>query len=89
MSVTGGFHCVEFRKFFQPRGETEIKPMRKGVALRLGEWTEMREVIESINVAYPELGTALPCYLQDDHSNQEAAFQYRECYPFNPFVAVY
>ena len=26
VSLTAGFYCVDFPKFFQPRGQTEIKP---------------------------------------------------------------
>ena len=82
VSVTTGFQCVDFRKFFVPYGQTEIKASRKGVALRLSEWAEMRKLVETVNNAYPALGTALPCYLADDHQNQLAVLQCRECYPF-------
>ena len=43
---------------------------------------EMRKTIETINDAHPTLGTALPCYMQDDHNNQLSALECRECYPF-------
>jgi len=83
VSVTTGFQCVDFRKFFVPYGQTEIKASRKVVALRLmSEWSEMRKLVEAVNNTYPALGTALPCYLADDHQNQLGALQCRECYPF-------
>jgi len=82
VSVTTGFRCVDFRKFYVPYGQNEIKPTRKGIALRLGEWGVMRKLIEDVNTANPTLGTALPCYLQEDHNNQLSALQCRECYPF-------
>ena len=68
VSVTTGFPCVDFRKFFVLYGQQEIKPTRQGIALRLNEWMEMRKTIETINDAHPTLGTALPCYMQDDHN---------------------
>jgi len=37
VSVTTGFRCVDFRKFYLPFGQFEIKPSSKGIALRLGE----------------------------------------------------
>lgn len=82
VSVTSGFFCVDFRKFFVPRGQHDVKPTRKGIALRLYEWADMRKVIEDINTDYPDIGTALPCSVQDDHNNQLSAFNCRECYPF-------
>lgn len=82
VSVTTGFLCVDFRKFFKPYNSAEVKPTRKGVALRLNEWIELRHLIDTIHATYPTLGTAVPCYLNDDHQNQLGALQCRECYPF-------
>jgi len=79
VSVTSGFFCVDFRKFFVPHGQHDVKPTRKGIALRLYEWADMRKVIEDINTDYPDIGTALPCSVQDDttinyrHSTAENA----------------
>ena len=82
VSVTTGFRCVDFRKFYMPYGQTEIRPTRGGIALRLNEWEEMQKLVETINNAYPALGTALPCYLQEDHQNQIGALRCKECNPF-------
>jgi len=82
VSVTTGFPCVDFRKFFLPYGQNEIKPTRQGVALRIPEWAEMRSVVEAVNNDHPTLATALPCFMESDHNNQLAALQCRECYPF-------
>ena len=82
VSITSGFYCIDIRKFFVPYGETDVKPTRQGIALRLREWGEMRKIIDTINNTYPSLATALPCYLSDDHQNQMGALQCRECYPF-------
>ena len=85
VSVTTGFPCVDFRKFFVLYGQQEIKPTRQGIALRLNEWMEMRKTIETINDAHPTLGTALPCYMQDDHNNQLSALECRESGYFSGF----
>jgi len=82
ISVTSGFFCIDIRKFFVPYGETDVKPTRQGIALRLREWDEMRKIMDAINNTYPPLGTALPCYFSDDHQTQLGALQCRECYPF-------
>ena len=86
VSMTSGFYCVDIRKFFIPYGETDVKPTRRGIALRLWEWEDMKKIIDAINNAYPTLGTALPCYLGDDHLNQLGALQCTECYPFSAVV---
>jgi len=56
--------------------------MRKGIALRLAEWDQMRKVMDLIDSAYPALVNASPCYLALDHQNQLGALNCRECYPF-------
>jgi len=52
----------------------DIKLTRRGVALRLDEWAMLCQLIESIHAAFPSLGSALPCYLGDDHNNQMGCF---------------
>jgi hypothetical protein len=82
-SVTTGFRCVDLRKWYVPYGQTEIRPSKTGIALRLGEWEKLRtQLVDSINSEHPVIGTALPCFMSTDHSNQEAALECRECYPF-------
>ena len=81
-SVTSGFRCVDFRKWFQPRDQKDPKPTRKGITLNLDQWVRMRKIVETINNDHPVLAAALPCYMQDDHQNQMGAFECRECYPF-------
>jgi len=43
----------------------------------------MKKIVDTINNLYPTLGTALPCYLGDDHVNQLEVLQCTECYPFS------
>ena len=70
VSVTTGFRCVDFRRWFLPHDEQEPKPTKKGVALCLDEWAKMRNIVETINDNHPSLASAIPCYLQEDHQNQ-------------------
>ena len=82
VSVTTGIRCVDFRKFFRPAGTDEIKPTRCGVALRLHEWWNFVDIINSIVNANPTMATAVACYTGDDHLNQLGALQCPECNPF-------
>jgi len=65
-----------------PYGETEVKQTRKGFALRLMEWDQIKKVMELINNAYPTLTCATLCYFGNDYQNQLGALDCRECNPF-------
>jgi len=82
VSVTAGFNCIDIRKFFLPYGQTDIKPTRRGLVLRLHIWMDMKKIIENVDSEYYELGTALPCYLRESHQNQIGALECSECNPF-------
>jgi len=86
VSVTTGYRCVDFRKFFVPDGETEPKPTRTGIALRLREWEQMPQLIQKINDKNPDLATAFQCYVHDNHLSQIEAMECRECHPFGPYI---
>jgi len=60
VSITSGFYGVDIHKFFVPYGETDVKPIRRGIALCLRKWEEMRKIIDTINNSYPF--SALPYY---------------------------
>ena len=81
VSLSTKIYCIDIRRFFLPYGETDVKPAHQGIALRLCEWDGMK-IVYAINNAYPSLGTALPCYLADNHQNQIGALQCRECNPY-------
>jgi len=85
VSVTTGIPCVDFRKLYVPYGPQQVKPTKKGIALRLSEWADMRNLVETINTDHPAVATALPCYMNTDHL--EAPFQCRECLPFTTAIA--
>ena len=55
VSVTTGFRCVDFRRWFLPHDEHDPKPTKKGVALRLDEWAKMRNIVETIDDNHPSL----------------------------------
>ena len=79
VSVNTGYLCIDFRKFYRPEQETEMKPTRQGIALRIKQWRSLKQVIDSINDNFPALATAVPWYFSEDHAYQE---DYKECYPY-------
>ena len=89
-TVSQGYACVNFRKFFFPTGETEPKPSKHGIALRFGEFEQLLARIEELVAMKPELGLVEMCSCGTDHLNQEGYFSCLECnfYPpgFNPFA---
>ena len=82
VSVTKGYKCVDFRKFYMPEGQSEERPTRERITMRLREWDAMRVIVQSINQSYQSLGNAVSCYEGNDHCNQLSALQCTECYPF-------
>ena len=86
VSVTTGFYCVDIRKFFLLRGQTEIKATRRGLAVRVREWTNLKKIMAAIDNAHPTLATAVSCLQRDDHMNQLGAVQCCECNPFGQEV---
>jgi len=82
VSITSGFNCIDIRKFYLPYGQTDHKPTRRGIALRLGEWTEIKKIINTINDKFPTLGTTLPCFYNEHHLDPLVALQCRDCHPF-------
>ena len=84
VSVTSGYRCVDFRKWYQPcySNDGDIKPTKRGVALRLDEWAHLSNLVDVINTAYPTLASAVPCYYDQDHLNQMGWLNCSECHPF-------
>ena len=84
VGVTSGYRCVDFRKFYKPYGSMEghIMPTKRGISLRLDEWSHLCNLIDSVNTRYPSLGQALPCYYEGDHHNQLGWIDCTECFPY-------
>jgi len=90
VSVTSGFHCVDLRKFYMPVGETEWKPTRIGIALRLSEWATFRNLINVVQRDHLAVANFTPCFLNQDHTTLEGMQVCRECNPYTatPFLVV-
>ena len=44
ISVTTGFACVDIREYYFNRTTKEVKPCKKGIALRTSEWVALKDV---------------------------------------------
>jgi len=90
VTVSQGYACVNFRKFFYPTGETEPKPSKFGIALRFDEFKQLLTRVEELVAMKPELGLVELCSNGTDYLNQEGYFSCLECnfYPlgYNPFA---
>jgi len=82
VSVTSGFKCIDFRRFFLPLEQTDIKPTRTGLALRISEWQTLRSVITKLHVDQSEIANCVPCFLSADHTTAEGIRCCSECTPF-------
>jgi len=86
ISVTSGYESVDLRKWFIPHDskDGEIKPTKIGVSLRPDEWQDLIALVETINLTYPSLGSAQPCYY--DHNGQNGWLDCIECHPFRDWT---
>ena len=83
LSVTTGFACVDIREYYFNRTLKEVKPCKKGIALRIPEWVAMKDVIQQLNKKHAALANARSCTYQLDHQNLEGALNCTECNPFH------
>jgi len=84
ISVTSGLQCVDLRRFYMMDGKLILT--REGVALRLYEWADLCTLIPTITEGNSKLGTAVPCYMEQDHQDQLKTLNCKECNPFGPGV---
>ena len=81
VSVTTGYRCVDIRKFYSRTG-VGIRPTKSGIALRLSEWSRLKEVAKEMKEKVPAVAEAQPCWTGADHFNQEGAIACGECNPY-------
>jgi len=81
-SITSGYRCVDIRKFYKPHRATqaEIRPTKRGLALRFDEWAHLCSLMQSLRNNHPSLKLAHPCHL--NHLDQPTFFTCLECCPF-------
>jgi hypothetical protein len=73
VSVTTGYRCVDIRHFYGKEG-VGPRPTKKGIALRLREWDNLKTAAIEIQSAYPEMVDLEPCMAGSDHYNQLVSY---------------
>ena len=82
VSVTSGFHCIDFRFWFVSTDDQQKRwPTKMGLALKLCEWWELKNIIRRISVDYPKLSATVPCFIDKDHFHPDIASHCLECMP--------
>ena len=81
LSVTTGYACVDIREYYFNRTMKEVKPCKKGIALRIPEWIALKDVVQQLE-KHAILSNAQSCTYQMDHQNLEGALNCSECHPF-------
>ena len=81
VQINSGFKVVDLRQFWLPDGTDRIQPTRKGIALKFDEFDTLVKLKPEIEQVMPELEHIQPCWMSDDHMNQEGLMNCRECNP--------
>lgn len=81
VSVSAEYPCVDLRMFYLHR-QHGPRPSYNGIALRLKEWSTLKELLPQIRKDHVVLSSTSTCSDSLSHSNQESAFDCTECYPF-------
>jgi len=84
MSVGSPYHVVDIRQWWIPDGKEDLKPTRKGIALKFKEWQSLMKCVDELAKEIPEIEQTKPCSFGTDHSNQLSALQCKNCYPNEP-----
>jgi len=81
VSLSPGFACVDFRKFFQHR-DRSIKPTRTGISLTFGEWDVLMNAAETMKNEMDGFKAISPCWHPSDHELEQCL----ECTPWRATV---
>ena len=84
VSVSDGYLCVDLRQFYVPYGlnADSMRPTKRGIALRLDEWSLLLDQLPIIEATNSELAETKPCYQNSDHMNQLGMLCCHSCNPF-------
>ena len=81
-SVSSGYKCIDFRFWFVSTDDRQKRwPTKVGLALKLCEWRELKNIIGRISVDYPKLSATVPCFIDKDHFHPDIASHCLECMP--------
>jgi hypothetical protein len=81
VTITAGFSCVNIRRWFYKDQDLTPYPTRIGMSLRIAEWDMFKRHVPTIQTHRVDIAAVVPCFLNEDHYNQEGAVNCRECNP--------
>jgi hypothetical protein len=81
VTITSGVSCVNIRRWFYKGQDPTPYPTRIGMSLRLPEWNMFKKHIPTIQTHRVDIAAVVPCFLSEDHYNQEGALNCCECNP--------
>ena len=82
-AVDSKYHGVDLRRYWLPERQTSIVPTKNGIYLSPSEWASLKEKLNELVAARPELSLAEECF----HQNQMGQLDCRECLPFGWMIA--
>ena len=71
------FINIHLREYYQD--EDVIKPGCRGIILKLVQWEKLLTASNMMHLIIPGFSEMTPCYMNDDHNNQEGALACRNC----------
>src|SRR5437867_701983 len=77
-AVDKKYHGVDLRRYWLPERQTLVAPTRNGIFLPSSQWTSLKEKLNELVTARPELSLVEECF----HQNQMGQLDCRECLPF-------
>lgn len=82
ITVTKDNPCVDIRKYWMnPPNQDESLPTKKGICLRPTEYDTLMKSRCKVEDLLPELKDEIPCYMNEDHQNQEGMLRCKMCNP--------
>jgi hypothetical protein len=81
-SVQTGYNLVHIRSYYFCKFRGIPRPSKVGVALKLDEWSKLKEIFKEIMIKFPGLKRIVPCSAQPDHFTLEGFLSCDECQPF-------
>jgi hypothetical protein len=80
VSVDEKYSGVDFRRYWIPERKDVIVPTRSGIFLPISQWASLKQKLDMLLAAHPELLDAKECALS--HDNQFGMIGCHECMPF-------
>jgi hypothetical protein len=78
VTVSSAWNGLDLRRHWCPEGQTTIVPTKNGIYLPTKQWSALKEKLNELLIAKPELALAEECF----HQNQMGMINCRECLPF-------